>query len=146
MLLVGEFALAPGLVSSGCINASCAALQRCALIMGHGTCSSRIASSSPSSSLSIPQRVSPSRESAAGVRTAVRSSRLFNLLLYGFSSTHLFGPSVVIGLVFVSFFGPDQSVVFRKETKNQPKWTSILNFRPLRTHFEEEAATLPPQV
>ena len=59
MLLVGELALAPGLVRSGSINASCAALQCCALIMGHDTCSSRIASSSPSSSLSTPQRVPP---------------------------------------------------------------------------------------
>jgi hypothetical protein len=28
-----------------------------------------------------------------------------------------------------------------KETKNQLKQTSILNFRPLRPYFEEEAAT-----
>jgi hypothetical protein len=48
------------------------------------------------------------------------------------------------GLVVVSLFGavrPDRSVVFWKEKQNQPKQTSILNFRPPLTYFEEEAAT-----
>jgi hypothetical protein len=39
---------------------------------------------------------------------------------------------------------PDPSDEFRKEPENQPKQRLILNFRPLRAYFEEEAATSTP--
>jgi hypothetical protein len=45
------------------------------------------------------------------------------------------------GLVFRPGMKPDGSDVFREESKNQPKQKFILNFRPLRACFEEEAAT-----
>jgi len=34
----------------------------------------------------------------------------------------------------------------RSESKNQKNQTYILNFRPLRTYFEDEAATSTPSV
>ena len=41
---------------------------------------------------------------------------------------------------------PNRSLVFRKETQNQPKLISIFNFRLLQTYFEKEAATFIPSV
>jgi hypothetical protein len=51
------------------------------------------------------------------------------------------------GLVCPSRFGSvptGRLVVFWKVTQNQPKLTSISNFLPLRTYFEDEAATSTP--
>jgi hypothetical protein len=41
---------------------------------------------------------------------------------------------------------PDRSDVFRKESKNKPKPNFILNFRPMRTYFQEEAAIFTTNV
>ena len=38
---------------------------------------------------------------------------------------------------------PDRTDLFRKDTKNQPKQTFNLNFRPLRAYFEEEGRINP---
>ena len=37
-------------------------------------------------------------------------------------------------------------MIFWKEAQDQPKLTIILNFQPLRTNFEEEAAISSPSV
>ena len=64
--------------------------------------------------------------------------------------SHLFGPGTTVLISPVWFWGLfldwDRSVIFWKEAQDQPKLTIILNFQPLRTNFEEEAAISTPSV
>ncbi len=59
---------------------------------------------------------------------------------------HLFG--IRIGRAgFLGFrFRPSRLKICRKGTQNHPKQAYILNFRPLRTYFEDEAATSTPRM
>jgi hypothetical protein len=65
--------------------------------------------------------------------------------LFGTGTTVLIGPVWFLCLFLDRSAGPIGSIP-AKTPENQPKQKSILNFRPLRTRFEEEAAISTPSV